>query len=1463
MKSNPSYKTRNSSNKAFKRELHDLVQRLRGDDRVGQVLLFEIPSGKFSGKSLLVAQFNKNTYSSMSENQACGIKVNQLIEILALYTANLLRFNDLICIDVDNIQEWESYFVKELDISVLESHLQEVFRSYSEGLTKNHYINVIPGNKLQQPNQRNLPLSYTSHAVNLDDFQFKMHTTKSFAFWECCVAAYQILLCRYSNQTKTSLHIDTSSSRGVGTKTTISVDLKKSDTIDELLMHNRIHIGIAAQCRILSGENTSSPLLNASQFCNSIVITECSQKKFVDSLNYFKDDRESLRQINAEEIRLHINSHNGVAEICWIFNSNKYSPDFIHSVAEAYNVLLHNIATESFQKTSNIPMLRPELVERFCRFNTTVMSQKDAVSFPLLFSRQVQLNPNSTAVVYKDKDNQTSLTYGELESKSNQLANFLLENGNSFGTRIGVHLNYHPNILVAMLAISKIQAEYVPLDPEYPKERLSFMMEDAGVSCLITQKEHRYSPIEHDANDLKGAPQNKFSQVSIIVLDADGFEKQLASYSTDTPVIDSHGIDSSINDIAYIIYTSGTTGRPKGVLGSHKSLTNRLVWMDTKYPVIAETRFASTASICFVDHIAEVLQPLVSGGVLHMFPKKVANDVDAFSRAIEEFKIQRMTIIPSQLSALLKHQNNQALNSLELVITSGEPLFQNIADAFYLQFNEHALLLNLYGMTEAGADVSFNQVAFPEHLRVLKYFRNNHSNFNSVKNTSITKNDEFSIQNISEFDDYITVPDVSLEQLTDKFSETNIPAHPTQFKQYMNTLKRDLIPYMVNVSSEKFIGHMTSALPDFMPEFSRFITQANQNVVKIETSKALTLMERQLMAMLHRLFFRESDDYYACRVQDPNHMFGIVTSGGSLANITSLYVARNKSLLQQGITKAQLQKQGAIGCLNELGYRRAVILVSQLAHYSIRKTVGLLGLGEDNLITIEQDEDQRIDTVKLEKTIADCKKNNDFIIAVIGIAGATETGTVDPLPQMAEIAKQYNIHFHVDAAWGGAFMFSEDYRYKLAGIEQADTITFCAHKQLYLAQGISLCILKDPQSLFSVTTHADYQAALGSFDLGQFTLEGSRPGASLMLHAALHLFSRSGYGWLIEQSMRKAAFLREVIEGSDCFELVGDNDLNIINYRYIPISLRGMERDFSEAEHQLISSTTEQIQEVQFLQGRSFVSKTRIVHSSFSKGKIGVFRVVPINPLTSFDDLVDVLNDQLEIASNQIERTGTKQSMNLRNSVFSSLRPVKPVVPIGKSIENTIIYILDSNFNLLPPGAIGEICIAGDGLSPGYLNLPELTKKHFISNPYSTSNENETLYRTGDLGRWNADGSVEFCGRVDHQIKLHGNRIELDEIELIVTDFPEVDNAKIAIIKDDTTSNIEGAEECIIAYVQLKTSIPIENCDAFKQRLTLSLSQHLPQDHIPQIIHILDQIPKLPNGKVDLNLCEQKFHQTR
>jgi glutamate decarboxylase len=405
----------------------------------------------------------------------------------------------------------------------------------------------------------------------------------------------------------------------------------------------------------------------------------------------------------------------------------------------------------------------------------------------------------------------------------------------------------------------------------------------------------------------------------------------------------------------------------------------------------------------------------------------------------------------------------------------------------------------------------------------------------------------------------------------------------------------------------------------------------NQNVVKIETSKAFTPLERQVVGMLHRLVYDRNDAFYTRWTQSFAHSLGVFCSGGTIANVTALWVARNR-LLGPRPGFAGVAEEGLHAALRHADLDGLAVLVSKRGHYSLGKAVDVLGLGQRNLVAVPITDRHTIDVRALEREIVALRKKRYGILAIVGIAGTTETGSVDPLAELADVAAEHGTHFHVDAAWGGPTLFSGRHGPLLAGIERADSVTLDAHKQLYVPVGSGMVLFKDEQALSAVEHHADYVIRKGSRDIGKHTLEGTRPGMAMLVHSALRIIGKRGYELLIDLGIDKAAQFARMIESAPDFELVTRPVLNLLTYRYVPERARTLLASASaEGRHganERLSSLNESIQKEQRAGGKTFVSRTRLESALYDGQVLTVFRVVLANPLTTEKILGDILAEQ-------------------------------------------------------------------------------------------------------------------------------------------------------------------------------------------------------------------------------------------
>ncbi|MGB2856702.1 MAG: aminotransferase class V-fold PLP-dependent enzyme, partial [Dehalococcoidia bacterium] len=332
-------------------------------------------------------------------------------------------------------------------------------------------------------------------------------------------------------------------------------------------------------------------------------------------------------------------------------------------------------------------------------------------------------------------------------------------------------------------------------------------------------------------------------------------------------------------------------------------------------------------------------------------------------------------------------------------------------------------------------------------------------------------------------------------------------------------------------------------------------------------------------------------------------------------------------------------------------------------HYSIRKSANLLGLGEKNVIYIPVDTYNRINIKALRKTIQNIKRNDlekgkkTKIMSIIGIAGTTETGNIDNLMELGDIAREENAYFHVDAAWGGAALLVDEYKSLFQGIEKADSVAVDAHKLLYCPMAMGVVVFRNEKDLNHLKTISQYVNRPDSVDTGRFTIEGSRPFACLKLWASLKIIGRDGYRLLFRQAQEATSTFKRILEESGNFEILNHPDLFILNYRLVPKKIMEKLNEWAERKKTLSNNNdrknlTKKIQKVNSVLNNlnillqksirqddtTFVSRTILESTPYRPQRIVVLRAVLINPLINNDILKKIVSTQNNIALRLIDQ---------------------------------------------------------------------------------------------------------------------------------------------------------------------------------------------------------------------------------
>jgi amino acid adenylation domain-containing protein len=363
-----------------------------------------------------------------------------------------------------------------------------------------------------------------------------------------------------------------------------------------------------------------------------------------------------------------------------VYNTDLFDRATIQRLLGSFQVLLEELVTNPDQAISRVPLLTgPERQKLLVDWNNT------AKSFPglhihELFEAQTERNPNHPALIFRGQQ----LTYAELNACSNKLAHYLRQNGAASGSLVGVYMERSFEMVVALLAILKSGAAYVPYDPELPLSRLNMMLEDSRPVCVITQRK-----LSGNLRDYAGLIVPLDSGLEAIELQPDS-----------NPCI-----PVAPRDAIYAIYTSGSTGVPKAAINTHEAVANRILWIQDRYPLEASDRVLQKTPYTFDVSVGEFFWPIVCGATLVIAEPGGHRDAAYIADLICSERITNIHFVPSMLREFLEARDLDRCSSLKRVLSSGEALPPDLRNRFYQRLG--AELHNLYGPTETAVEVTY------------------------------------------------------------------------------------------------------------------------------------------------------------------------------------------------------------------------------------------------------------------------------------------------------------------------------------------------------------------------------------------------------------------------------------------------------------------------------------------------------------------------------------------------------------------------------------------------------------------------------------------------------------------------------------------------------------------------------------------------------------------------------------
>ena len=350
-----------------------------------------------------------------------------------------------------------------------------------------------------------------------------------------------------------------------------------------------------------------------------------------------------------------------------------------------YEELLKNIVSNIEQSIGDVSMLTSEEeVQILATFNATETAYPLDKTVVDIFANQVQKNGDAVAAIFEGQN----LTYKELDQRSNQLAHYLIGEGVQPNDLVGICIDRSFDMLIGVLGILKSGGAYVPIKPDFPADRISYLIEDTGCALVVT-------------NTVCKEVLSGLSDITVLPLDD---ESVLGSNYPVTPV----NLSYNANDLAYVIYTSGSTGLPKGAMIEHAGLLNHSLLMIDELRMDNKSVVAFTAPFTFDISVWQMLSGLLCGGSIAIYDEDTILDLEGFQSSLSKNKVSHLQLVPSYVSSLLESGTVvEGLSNLSHFLITGEAATKSLLDKWFTLYPS-VPVVNAYGPAEASDDITLH-----------------------------------------------------------------------------------------------------------------------------------------------------------------------------------------------------------------------------------------------------------------------------------------------------------------------------------------------------------------------------------------------------------------------------------------------------------------------------------------------------------------------------------------------------------------------------------------------------------------------------------------------------------------------------------------------------------------------------------------------------------------------------------
>ncbi|MYL70497.1 aspartate aminotransferase family protein [Halobacillus litoralis] len=431
----------------------------------------------------------------------------------------------------------------------------------------------------------------------------------------------------------------------------------------------------------------------------------------------------------------------------------------------------------------------------------------------------------------------------------------------------------------------------------------------------------------------------------------------------------------------------------------------------------------------------------------------------------------------------------------------------------------------------------------------------------------------------------------------------DLPEEPQSLHEVLREIEGPVIKNSLHVSHERSMAHLhcPPVLPGLLAEL--IIGALNQSMDSWDQSPSATYVEEGLT------------DYFSGLIGFSERGDGVFTSGGTQSNYMGLLLARDSFCLSKW--NHAVQRDG----LPE-SFKKMRVLCSAEAHFSVKKSVAQLGLGEQAVVPVPVLGNHRMDPDEVRRTVEQLEQEGLLPFAVVSTCGTTDYGSIDPLESLADLCEEKGLWLHVDAAYGAGLLLSEQHGDKLAGINRADSVTLDFHKWLYQPISCGMFLVKDRKHLRLLSHHADYLNPVedeeeGILNLVNKSIQTTRRFDALKVLMTLKVLGTRLLGRMVDRTMEVARFAAEELEHRDHFHVENPfPELSTVVFQYQPDGIL------------TVSDLNRNIQQTLFNKGEAVIAKTSVRGETYLKFTL-------LNPRTSEEDVLSVI-DEIEHTAKQI-----------------------------------------------------------------------------------------------------------------------------------------------------------------------------------------------------------------------------------